>query len=563
MQQTISQALKAFLNEDRLVTTSAEQRRYYLSLLVGLLGLVGLVGSLLAYLQDPLTTRTLPVLITASVMALTAAALIRSRYAIVGEWLAVATVFIGTAGVVFLGSYPAQLLVAIFPIFLVSLYLRMIWTIAVSGIAVVIALAGATLYMPEHPQEVRLTVGMVVGVGVTMTLITHMLKQSQKSLRQQNERLRASEARFRSVLDAGADALFLVEPLYDDAGLLIDAIVVDLNQLAEAMVGFSREHAIGARVLDLSPAFAQHRIFRSVQQMPPEAREHGFEYCSSRGMIYTVRVHRVGNLLAVALRDITEARRIEQIQQEIQQLTIQLEKERELNSLRATLMATISHEFRTPLTIIMNNAEILDRYSHRLTDQQREKRVIGIKDQVIQLRSMLENISLIVQGTSEQLPFNPEEVDLGLYLRMLFDQVCEPAKETHTLHYEAVGNLKAVAVDLTLLHQVVSNLLTNSVKFTPQGGHVRLHVDGQIEDTITITVGDSGIGIPEKDLVYIFEPFHRGSNIGEVRGSGLGLSIVRECVLRHSGTLTVESAVGQGTTFTIRLPRHSLPSLAD
>lgn len=559
----LSQTFKTVVNEANTDKPQRVERRRYLSLLIGLLGLVTIISNVVSFFVGPFASQTIPILLPAGAIALIAAALMRSRYALVGEALAIVTVFAATTSVAFLGLYPTQLLLMAFPIFVISFYLRPLWTIAATIAAVVLTLAGTTLHSADRLHEAVLVLGLVTGVGVTMTLITYMLRQSQRSLTVQNERLRASEARFRGVLDAGADALFLVEPIYDDAGNLVDATVIDVNQQAAGMLNRPHEAIVGQRLLTIDPQLADHPLIQRARQMPSDARDFSFEYTSSLGNIYTMRLHRMENLLAATLRDITEARRNEQIQREMQQLTIQLEKERELNGLRATLMSTISHEFRTPLTIIMNNAEILDRYSQRLTDTQREERILGIKEQVVQLRTMLENISLIIRGTSNRLPFNPEEADLGLYMRMLFEQVTEPAKETHSLTFEAIGNLKHTVVDLTLLHQVVSNLLTNSLKFTPLGGRVYLQLDGQAPDQILIVVSDTGIGIPEEDLTHIFEPFHRGSNIGEVRGTGLGLSIVRECVLRHGGTLQVESTVGVGSTFTVHLPRCSLPPLTD
>jgi signal transduction histidine kinase len=120
------------------------------------------------------------------------------------------------------------------------------------------------------------------------------------------------------------------------------------------------------------------------------------------------------------------------------------------------------------------------------------------------------------------------------------------------------GDLRRCYVDLTLIHQIVTNLLSNALKFSAAGSLVQLNVRGT-DDTLELVVTDAGIGIPESDLEHIFEPFFRASNIGEVRGTGLGMAIVRDCVDIQEGTLDVKSVKGEGTTVTIRLPRQPLP----
>jgi signal transduction histidine kinase len=540
-------------------TLHQERRRYLISLLLGMMSLAAFLSSLYTVFMGSFPQLTIPVLLPMSLLGGVSVVLLNlgPRTGFCGEVLGGIAVLGGAMGIALLGPYPPHILAVVFPVFYVSLYLRPRLTMAVSAVAIVVALIGVNRIVENRLQEGPAVLALVITLCAMVTLVTHLLRQSQEALQAQNQRLRASEARFRAVLDAGVDALFLIDPVYDASGQqIVDARFLDVNQRAVAMLGVPREQALSKSVLTLNPQFARHMLFQQLQKIPQDAAEYSLDYTTSGGLIFAIRIRRVEQMLVVTVRDVTEARQNEVIQRELQRLTIQLDKERELNDLRATLMSTISHEFRTPLTVIMNNAEILDRYYQRLSDKQREERVLGIKEHVVQMRTMLENISFVIRGMSDRLPFKPEEADLGLYMRSLFEQVSESASETHTLVYDASGDLKHTCVDLTLLHQVVTNLLSNGIKFTPHGGQVELRVTGE-EETLTITVKDSGIGIPPADLPHIFEPFHRGQNIGEVRGTGLGLSIVRECVLRHGGALEVDSKLGEGTTFTVRLPRYS------
>jgi signal transduction histidine kinase len=113
-------------------------------------------------------------------------------------------------------------------------------------------------------------------------------------------------------------------------------------------------------------------------------------------------------------------------------------------------------------------------------------------------------------------------------------------------------------VDVKLLRRAITNLLTNAIKYSPEGApiNVELACEG---DTAIIRVSDQGIGIPEDDQRRLFEPFHRASNVGQIQGTGLGLAITRQAVERHGGSISVESQVGVGTTFSVRLPIKRIP----
>ena len=108
--------------------------------------------------------------------------------------------------------------------------------------------------------------------------------------------------------------------------------------------------------------------------------------------------------------------------------------------------------------------------------------------------------------------------------------------------------------DEKLLYQALTNLLSNAIKYSPAGGPIRLELSSDAEHAI-LRVTDSGIGIPEKDLLHLFETFYRGSNVGEIKGTGLGMAIIKRSIEAHGGTVTCESRVNVGTTFSIRLPR--------
>jgi signal transduction histidine kinase len=123
----------------------------------------------------------------------------------------------------------------------------------------------------------------------------------------------------------------------------------------------------------------------------------------------------------------------------------------------------------------------------------------------------------------------------------------------HHFEYQTDGQLGGVTSDRMLVQLIVGNLVSNAVKFSPPGSTIR--VAAALEgDAIVIRIADEGIGIPEHNRARLFTPFYRGTNFDERPGLGLGLSIVREAVAIHHGSVNIESQVGQGTTFTVRLP---------
>jgi PAS domain S-box-containing protein len=260
----------------------------------------------------------------------------------------------------------------------------------------------------------------------------------------------------------------------------------------------------------------------------------------------------VRQLLGIA-QDITERKQAGKSEIEQEKLELALEKERELSALKNRLMITLSHEFRTPLSVILASGELLERYFDRLTPTRRAECLATIKTSIIHLREMLDDITTMI-GQGDFVPrFNPSPMDLEAFCRQMTEEFQASLGTAYTINYTASGDLDDIAVDSDLLRPILKNVLSNAVKYSHKGGTVycRLSRDG---DGVLITVRDEGIGIPSADRNRIFETFHRASNVSHIGGLGLGLRIVRDYVKLHQGTIDLESEEGKGTTVTIRLP---------
>lgn len=147
-------------------------------------------------------------------------------------------------------------------------------------------------------------------------------------------------------------------------------------------------------------------------------------------------------------------------------------------------------------------------------------------------------------------------MDLVAFCRDLVESLQMSAKPQHQLNFVVIGDGSDAQMDEKLLGHILTNLLTNAIKYSPDGGTVQFDVVCD-RTWVIFRIQDSGIGIPPEDLERLFESFGRASNVGAIPGTGLGLAIVKRCVDLHEGEITVESEVGVGTTFTVTLPLQS------
>jgi len=230
-----------------------------------------------------------------------------------------------------------------------------------------------------------------------------------------------------------------------------------------------------------------------------------------------------------------------------------LKEQKELNVLKASFVSMVSHEVRTPLTTIASSTGLLQIAQEKMVPEQRQKHFEKIHEAVKRIVELLEDVLDYSGAEADYVKFNPERLNLERLCAEVVKEVQGSLAQSHTVIFSTRGAFGDVFVDRELMRQIVTNLLTNAVKYSPQGGNVYLDL-AHVDDCIEIRVRDSGIGIPAEDQKRVFEPFHRGLNVGVVPGTGLGLAIVKRAVDLHGGTVCFESELGQGTTFVVTLP---------
>jgi signal transduction histidine kinase len=221
--------------------------------------------------------------------------------------------------------------------------------------------------------------------------------------------------------------------------------------------------------------------------------------------------------------------------------------------MKSNFVSLVSHEFRTPLGVIMSAVEVLQRYFERLPTEKREKHLEMIFRSTKSLAGLIEEVLLLSRVEAGRLQFVPVPVDLESLCRAFSDEVLSATDAVCAVHFRSVGELAGAVSDESILRHVFSNLLSNACKYSEQGAAVEFTVSRGGDDAVFM-VRDRGIGIPPEDLERIFQSFTRARNVGERPGTGLGMVIVRHCVELHGGRLDLQSTLGAGTTVTVALP---------
>jgi signal transduction histidine kinase len=216
-------------------------------------------------------------------------------------------------------------------------------------------------------------------------------------------------------------------------------------------------------------------------------------------------------------------------------------------------VSLVSHEFRTPLGIIQSSAEILEAYLDQLEPEERNEHLQSIRNNTRRMAGLMEEALLFGSLDAGKMEFKPVWLDLGNFVRRLVDEVLSATERRCSIELSLVKIPDEIRADKRLLRHIFTNLLTNAVKYSDNGRAVCFEI-GCDQAEIVCSIRDQGIGIPEADRAWLFNAFHRGRNVSDRPGTGLGLVIVKRCVDLHGGSIVVESKLGEGTAVTVRLP---------
>ncbi|WP_028609979.1 two-component system histidine kinase PnpS [Paenibacillus harenae] len=351
------------------------------------------------------------------------------------------------------------------------------------------------------------------------------------SLHVQMTRIRQNENQLESVLENMINGIVMI----DHGGKILL-----MNRRAEEVLGISARELVGRHYAEAKQQYELSQMIQEGLQSKEHLREEITFYFPEERLLELnlVPVHSEGSEFAgvlLVLQDVSAIRRLERM--------------------RSEFVANVSHELKTPITAVKGFAETL--LGGAVDDPETARSFLQIiYDESDRLNRLIGDILELSKIESRRVPlvFSPVEVDSFITKSVkLVESEADRKNIQISAHIEPGLYVEA---DEDRLRQIVMNLLSNGINYTPEGGRVSLHVEAKGDDHIRIKISDSGIGIPKKDLPRIFERFYR---VDKARsrssgGTGLGLSIVKHLVELHKGTISVDSTIGVGSTFTIDLP---------
>ena len=220
---------------------------------------------------------------------------------------------------------------------------------------------------------------------------------------------------------------------------------------------------------------------------------------------------------------------------------------------RSRYFSMAYHDLNTPLTTIQLSAEMLEDSELERASGTINKNVARIKKAVSNMSGLLEDILMLSKAEYGKVSLNLNPINATEFCTSILEELQPIVTDKHLITFRTNRDTVYANLDPKLLHHLLTNLLSNAIKYSPNGGNVSLELSCENQQII-FCVRDEGIGITAEDREKLFQQFERGANVGKIKGSGLGLCIVKHIVDLHGGTISVESAIGKGSTFIVTLP---------
>jgi len=253
-------------------------------------------------------------------------------------------------------------------------------------------------------------------------------------------------------------------------------------------------------------------------------------------------------------KEIAERKKVEQaLRLSEQEIRNALNKEKELNDLKSRFVSMASHEFRTPLSTIQSSAELIQKYQEAGKLEKTTKHFGRIDTSIKNLINILNDFLSISKLEEGELLLAPEQFSLHTFFADLNEKVKSLLKKGQYVEMELPEEDAEITLDKKALFLVLENLFSNAIKYSEENQKILLYAEIYGEQLI-IKVQDQGMGIPHNEQRYLFERFFRGSNVINIKGTGLGLNIIKQYIDMMNGSIYFESEQGMGTTFTIVLP---------
>jgi PAS domain S-box-containing protein len=388
----------------------------------------------------------------------------------------------------------------------------------------------------------------------------------------------------------GLDALFQ----FATEGILVAndrGEIVRVNPAAEKLFGYDKGELVGKRIEVLVPKKVSHdhEKYRNKYNEHPHARSmgrgmdlHGLKkngeefpveislspYANAEGKFtiafivdITLRKQAEEKLMNYSIelekqvknRTLILEEAIQELEKTKKDLNNALEKEKDLSELKSRFVSMASHEFRTPLTTMMSSLSLISKYGEQHEIEKHGKHVSKIKNSINTLTDILNDFLSVSKLEEGKVLFMPEEMDLKAFAKDVVSEMNMMTTQGQHINFEYTGE-EMVSLDKKLMKNIFFNLISNAIKFSPEGGQIDLKIDSG-KNSISILVADSGIGISTEDQKHLFERFFRAQNATNIQGTGLGLNIVAKYLELMNGKIDLKSEENKGTTFTLTIPQ--------
>ena len=388
----------------------------------------------------------------------------------------------------------------------------------------------------------------------------------------------------------GIDALFL----HATEGILVtnsEGEITRINPSAEKLFGYQPGELTGQKIETLIPSrFShQHQNHRTEYAHHPHARSMGLGMelfgLKKDGSEFPVEIslspysNTDGNFVIAFIIDITLRKEAEvklknyseNLEKQVKNRTLVLEeaikelertkkeldsslaKEKELNEMKSRFVSMASHEFRTPLTTMMSSLSLITKYHERNDTDNHSKHTLKIEKSIVNLTDILNDFLSVSKLEEGKVQNVPEEMNLKQFLQDIGSEMTGMLSNKQRIGQNYSGE-EHVCLDAKLLRNILFNLISNAIKFSPEEAVIELCAEVD-KERISILVKDKGIGISEQDQQHLFERFFRGGNATHIQGTGLGLNIVARYVELMNGTVTIKSVENKGTEVKLFIPR--------
>ena len=408
-----------------------------------------------------------------------------------------------------------------------------------------------------------------INIGVPFSIIFIATSYFLKELRTQGEK---KNSQLVSVsVDKEMQQLFKTMnlPIF---GINNKGLINEWNLSSEKITGFTKDEVLGKNLIKTF-------IIEEYQQIVKKVLDNALsnnETANFESALFTKNGNRVmfllnssarkntkGKILGVLIvgQDITELVDYRShLEVKVKERTIKLnnalKKQKEQNELKSRFISVTSHEFRTPLSAINFAAGSIKKYWTKMEPSMLEQKLRKIEDQVLHMKKLLDDVLAVNQAEVGKIVSNPEHINLGEFMHEIIGEVYNSFERSHKIVLIDTSELKnaAIFIDQKLGRNIFINIISNAVKFSPNAKKVIIELLSE-KNYIVISVTDFGIGISKSELTHIFNPFTRGENVDLIRGTGLGLSIVKEAIDALGGEIIINSILGKGTSFILKIPR--------